>query len=126
MNRRIITTLCLMAVTIGMMASNDVKTAQNLARRILGNKAQTVVFKKIDSTKDVFTLESNQGKVVISANNANSMAMGLNHYLKNYCHTAISWYKDDPIELPETMPAVKEKVRIESRLPMRFFLNYCT
>ena len=74
MNRRIITTLCLMAVTIGMMASNDVKTAQNLARRILGNKAQTVVFKKIDSTKDVFTLESNQGKVVISANNANSMA----------------------------------------------------
>ena len=126
MNRRIITTLCLMAVTIGMMASNDVKTAQNLARRILGNKARTVVFRKIDATKDVFTLESNQGKVVISANNANSMAMGLNHYLKNYCHTAISWYKDDPIELPETMPAVKEKVRIESRLPMRFFLNYCT
>lgn len=126
MKNRFITILCLLVVTIGIMASNDVKNAQKLAQRILANKAKMVTFKKICASKDVFTLESVNGKILISANNANSMAMGLNYYLKHYCHTAISWYKDDPIELPLTLPTVKSKIKIEAKLPKRYFLNYCT
>ena len=54
------------------------------------------------------------------------MAVGLNHYLKNYCLTTISWYKDDPIELPKTLPSISTEVTIKANVPTRFFLNYCT
>ena len=54
------------------------------------------------------------------------MAVGLNHYLKNYCLTTISWYKDDPIELPKTLPVIPEEVTVKAKVPTRFFLNYCT
>ena len=54
------------------------------------------------------------------------MAVGLNHYLKNYCLTTISWYKDDPIELPKTLPNIPAEVTIKANVPTRFFLNYCT
>ena len=50
----------------------------------------------------------------------------LNHYLKYYCLTNVSWYAADPIELPDTLPLVTNKINVESRVKNRFFLNYCT
>ncbi|MFV0326068.1 MAG: alpha-N-acetylglucosaminidase N-terminal domain-containing protein [Bacteroides xylanisolvens] len=40
-----------------------------------------------------------EGKIVIRGNSANSMAVGLNHYLKYYCKTSILEYLNDPVEL---------------------------
>ena len=54
------------------------------------------------------------------------MAMGLNHYLRYYCLTTISWYADIPVEMPETLPAVEKPIQIEAKVDRRFFLNYCT
>ena len=54
------------------------------------------------------------------------MAMGLNHYLKYYCLTTVSWYADIAVEIPEELPMVGEKVVSEARVDTRFFLNYCT
>lgn len=116
----------MIVMTLPIMAANDTSVAMGLAKRILGTQAQHFVFRKTADSLDTFTLESSGAKIVISANNANSMAMALNYYLKNYCHTAISWYKDDPIEIPAKLPAVSGKVTVKARLPMRFFLNYCT
>ena len=48
------------------------------------------------------------------------MAVGLNHYLKNYCLTTISWYKDDPIELPKTLPNIPAEVTIKANVPNAF------
>ncbi len=49
------------------------------------------------------------------------MAMGLNHYLKYYCLTTVSWYADIAVEIPEELPMVGEKVVSEARVDTRFF-----
>ncbi len=54
------------------------------------------------------------------------MAVGLNHYLKYYCLTTVSWHSYDSIRMPDKLPPVPAKVRIEARTANRFFLNYCT
>lgn len=58
----------------------DVEQARALALRLDKALAAKVEFVKIDAEqgRDVFTLESQGRKVIISGNNANSMAVGLN------------------------------------------------
>ncbi|MBO5627506.1 MAG: alpha-N-acetylglucosaminidase N-terminal domain-containing protein, partial [Aeriscardovia sp.] len=56
------------------------------------------------------TLSSEGDKIVIEGNNANSMAVGLNYYLENYCLTTVSWFASDPIEMPKSLPPVVKKV----------------
>lgn len=107
----------------------DVAAMQSMVKRLIPAHAENFQFKKIKPSdgKDCFRLDaSGSGKIVISGNNANSMAMGLNHYLRYYCLTTISWYADIPVEMPETLPAVKEPVSVEAKVDRRFFLNYCT
>ena len=77
-------------------------------------------FQKLKGEKDCFTIESVKDKIVIGGNNANSMAMGLNHYLKYYCLTTVSWYADIAVEIPEELPMVGEKVVSEARVDTRF------
>lgn len=110
------------------LAAKDQKVAEALAQRIVPTVAQCFVFEELPTSDgfDVFELETLGKYIVIRGNSANSMAMGLNHYLKYYCKTFVSWYLADPVELPEILPAVKEKVRIKARMKKRFFLNYCT
>ena len=106
---------------------NGTKPAKELAGRIMGEKAGIIRFETLkDEPKDVYEIETVKGHVVIRGNNSNSMAMGLNRYLQDYCLTQVDWYDYNPVELPETLPMVPEKVRVESLVPYRFFLNYCT
>lgn len=123
--------MCIMTLLISMSAvasSKDVASVQALARRLIPAYANSFMFSTIkpDGGKDCFTLESAGSKILIGGNNANSMAMGLNHYLKHYCLTTISWYADIPVEMPDTLPAVKEKIKVKAKVDKRFFLNYCT
>lgn len=106
------------------------KAAQELACRVLGDKAASH-FKftlRSDSTEtcDSFTLRQKGRKVEIVANNANSMAVGLNYYLKYYCNAEYGWLVGDDPVLPERWPDVDEPVTIKARVADRFFLNYCT
>ena len=107
-------------------STKDEKTAMGLAKRIVPEYASRIEFTQIDDTLDVFELRMNGKRLLISGNNANSMAVGLNHYLKYHCNVTVSWLADDPVEYPSDMPAVNVPVRIESRADERFFLNYCT
>ncbi len=102
---------------------------RGLLERLAPDHSSDIIFKKIDSPsgKDLFELETiANGKIVIRGNNSNFMAVGLNHYLKYYCMTSISWYADDPVQLPEKLPSVPQKIKKEARVQKRFFLNYCT
>lgn len=106
----------------------DVKAARNLSQRVVPDIADRFEFVKsvqADSI-DRFTLRQDGKNIVIEGNNAGSMAMGLNYYLKNYCMTTVSWYAADPVELPAVIPAVDEPVTVDAIVPERFFLNYCT
>ena len=104
----------------------DEKQAAALAKRIMGPQAGAIVFEQVKSEKDCYELSQNGSKILIKANNANSMAVGLNRYLQQYCLTNVSWYDFNPVELPATLPAVPEPVSGTADVPERFFLNYCT
>ena len=111
-------------------ADADVQEAEALAARLSQRLADKVEFVKIKSPKkgtDVYSLVRNvDGSITIGGNNANAMAVGLNHYLKKYCNTTVSWYADVPVELPEVLPELPESQTVTSTVPQRFFLNYCT
>ena len=104
----------------------EAPAAHALADRVLGKGARHFVFRTIDADSDVFRIESQGRKTVISGNNANSMAVGLNHYLKYFCNVNVGWFVWDEVVLPEKFPVVAEPIEIKARVEERFFLNYCT
>ena len=106
--------------------TDDERAVEALARRVMGDKAKVVVFEQITDTVDRYELLQKGSKVLIRGNNANSMAVGLNRYIQQYCLANVSWYHYNPVQLPEVMPTVPEKVTATAELPERFFLNYCT
>ncbi len=104
----------------------DERTAEALAHRIMGSKASAVSFEQTDAQTESNELVQKGSKVLSKGNNANSMAVGLNRYLQQYCLANVSWYDYNPVELPDRMPQVPEKVSANVEIPIRFFLNYCT
>ena len=107
--------------------SANATAARALTQRVLPGHAGHFAFETLQAdTADFFTLRQEGRKVVIGGNNANSMAVGLNYYLKYYCHVNIGWFAWDKGTLPKTLPRVETPVRMDARVPQRFFLNYCT
>ena len=129
MTRRLITIIGVMSVWLVALCgtSQDVEQARSLASRLSPSLSGQVEFELIEPAqgKDVFTLESRGGKIVIGGNNANSMAVGLNRYLNRYCKVTVSWY-GGKLDLPAELPTVPVAERVTARVPQRFFLNYCT
>src|SRR5215467_8932268 len=78
---------------------NDIDAARSLAKRIVPTFASNIVFSITSSPKDVFELKWQGNKLLISGNNANSMAEGLNYYLKYFCYASVSWYSNDRIAI---------------------------
>jgi alpha-N-acetylglucosaminidase len=115
---------CLLPVA---MFADDVSTFKGLVGRLLPGYAASFVAKKLPAKgQDYFQLASQGDKVVIGGNDANSMAVGLNYYLKYYCHTTVSWFADDSFEMPASLPVISKPVTVNARCKDRFFLNYCT
>lgn len=126
--------ICLIGIllwgAIAMQAGNcrDVEVAKSMLKRLIPAYADSFLFKKVDGNgKDLFRIESTaDDRIMISGNNANSMATGLNYYLKYYCLTTVSWYADQPVEMPAKLPQVFSPIEITAKVKRRFFLNYCT
>lgn len=106
----------------------DSDVMQAMAQRLIPKYAGQFVFKQSNALngKDYFKLESKDKQILISGNNANSMAMGLNYYLKYYCLTTVSWYAGIPVEMPAVLPTIDKPFTAEAKVARRFFLNYCT
>ena len=102
------------------------RSAQALAQRLLPEAADQFVFDLIDADngRDVFELEARDGQVTIRGNNGVSMAMGLNWYLRHYCHCQVSWCGRQ-LTLPDPLPTVDPMVRQVAWAKHRYFLNYC-
>ena len=129
MKKTVIYLLLLCAGALQALAADgSVKAVQALAARIVPGHAGSFVFRLMPQKdrKDVFCLRQDGARIVVSGNNANAMAMGLNHYLNRYCHTTVSWYADDTVPMPARLPALPHPVTVTARVPHRFFLNYCT
>ena len=106
----------------------DIEAAQALARRVMGpSRARQIDFRLLEeSVPDAFRLETARGRIVISGNNAGSMAVGLNEYLRSVCHVSVGWFKEDRIKLPRRLPRPAAPIERTARVSQRFFLNYCT
>jgi len=106
--------------------SPDEEAAMQLARRIIPKGSKSIDFVQLPSDEDFFSLETVDGRLRICGNNANSMAVGLNAYLKEYCHRTVTWFLRDRIADSRKLPAVPTKVKRKALVGKRFFLNYCT
>ncbi|MHB8901237.1 MAG: alpha-N-acetylglucosaminidase TIM-barrel domain-containing protein [Thermoguttaceae bacterium] len=100
--------------------------AQGLAERLLGERADRFTFEYIapDQGRDVFELETLEGRTVVRGNSGVAMAMGLNWYLKHHCLCHYSWCGRQ-MALPDPLPPLPSKVREVSWARHRYFLNYC-
>ena len=77
---------CLLLGTAGCRTDDDA-AVRALARRIIPEQEARFRFEHLADTGDStdrFELESRGGRIIIRGNNSNSIAVGLNHYLKNY------------------------------------------
>ena len=93
---------------------SDITAFQSLVRRIIPEFENHIEARIIPAEKDkadFFTLSTQERKVIIQANNANSLAVGLNHYLKYYCHTVVSWFHDETMNMPEVLPELPSYLR---------------
>ena len=119
----------LAAVALALLSCSDknVKSARELALRVVPDAAEGFVFKTESCDSDFFALSMLGDKVLIMGNNAGSMAVGLNYYLKYFCNVDYGWLPScgTPV-LPDPLPMVEEPIRCTARVSERFFLNYCT
>lgn len=107
--------------------NNDVAAAENLIKRILPSHYTSfkVAFIPQENNKDVFELESTNGKIILKGSNGVSVASALNFYLKNYTHCDIGWNGTN-LKLPAKLPMVATKVKRTTPYQYRYYLNYCT
>jgi len=111
--------------------SGDPATAepiQGLIERLLPGHGREFVIETIPAPQgqNLFEVEGKDGKIVLRGDGALSQAVALNWYLKHDAMVSVSWYVDDPVNVPQILPKPVEKVRKTTRLKQRFFLNYCT
>lgn len=107
--------------------NKDEQAMNEMVLRLMPRHKNAFVFQQTKSLdKDCYTLSSRDDKIVITGNNANSMAVALNYYLKYYCNTTVSWYAHDSITVPNLLPQVQEAISNKVIHKNRFFLNYCT
>ena len=103
------------------------QAASELAKRLVGRAGDSIRFEQIpaDNGKDVFELDRRDSMIVVRGNSALSLAVGLNWYLKYYCHCSVS-LNGNQLNLPKPLPAVPEKFRMTAQVQSRYFFNYCT
>ena len=118
----------LLCVLLPETKADTASGADGLVARILPHAAHSFVTEQIasDNGRDVFEVESRQGKIVLRGNNGVSIASALNWYLQNECHCDISWNCGDQLKLPDPLPMVPQKVHIVSPHQFRYAYNFCT
>jgi alpha-N-acetylglucosaminidase len=108
------------------MAATPAEAARGLVQRLAPQHVDQFLFEMIpeDNGRDVFELESRDGRIVVRGSSGVVMASGWNWYLKYYCRCHVSLWGNQ-LKLPDPLPAVPQKVRHVSPFKYRYYLNYC-
>ena len=106
----------------------NIQAIKGLIERVSPNHLHDFIIEGLPGheKQETFELESRNGKIVLRGNTTLALAKAFNYYLNHYCHTSVSWYLAEPIEVPALLPPVNKPVRESCRFQKRFFLNYCT
>ncbi len=109
-------------------AAGSDAAVRELIERIVPGHAADFIIEDIAAPagQNVFEVDSRDGKIVLRGDGPLSQAVAFNWYLKHTAFVSVSWYLEDAVTVPESLPLPKEKVRRTTRLKDRFFLNYCT
>ena len=131
MRKIILMTVCFWTLSLTAGNNGPQRPIDGLAHRILGEMDTWFVFEYQPDTIDFFQIEPIKDpvkslKIKITGNNDNSLAVGLNYYLKHIAGVHVSWLLCEPVELPVEFPIPLETIRKEALVRDRFFLNYCT
>ncbi|NWJ50437.1 MAG: alpha-N-acetylglucosaminidase [Bacteroidetes bacterium] len=126
--KKIITLLFFIGLSFSLKAQLNIKASEGLLQRIIPSHVTQFVIQslpKSNDSKDYFTIESKNKKVVLSGNNGVSIASALYCYLNEYCHCQITWNGTN-LSLPKILPVVSSKVKRATPYEHRYYLNYCT
>ncbi len=98
-----------------------------LARRVLGPRADELTFEIIETQSglDVFEVQCVNGKIMLRGNNTIAQAVALNCFLRECCHSLVSW-DINQINLPTKWSVPSGGIRRNALVQYRYFLNYCT
>ena len=119
--------LILLSALMSVFSAAAQRPIDGLAHRILGDKDTCFTFVYQPDTIDYFQVEAAYDHHIrITGNNDNSLAVGLNYYLKHIAGVHVSWLLCEPVELPVLFPTPSKTIRKEALVKDRFFLNYCT
>jgi alpha-N-acetylglucosaminidase len=118
--------LCLI-ICLPVSAQLNTKASYALIQRVLPQQASHFIVESLpaENGKDVFEVESRNGKIVLRGSNGVSVASALYHYLTEYCHCQITWNGTN-LKLPASLPVLKQKVHKATPYTYRYYLNYCT
>ena len=119
----------LMALSVSCVPDNSPAEMKEMVKRLCPEHSNSFRFEYLSDQPDSidsYSIETYKGKILIKGNTVNSMAVGLNAYLKNFCNTRVSWYASDPVEMPSVLPLPESKIQASAKCANRFFLNYCT
>ncbi len=72
------------------------RAMRGLVSRIAPAHADRFRFELTADTVERFTVRSEGRRIVITGRSAIAMAVGLNHYLRRYCLTEVSWRRINP------------------------------
>lgn len=117
--------LCISILMIGSVLFSQANPINSLLNRIDRDAADKFKIELIKSNKDFFELDQSGKRVVVRGNSYVNIASGINWYLKYYLGIHLSW-NGMHASLPKQLPPVTEKVRKETNLTKRYYLNYCT
>ncbi|XP_065837644.1 alpha-N-acetylglucosaminidase-like [Oscarella lobularis] len=111
------------------------KAVQGLIGRLIGEEyVEKFHLEPIAPTsggRDVFEIESGpqNGQITLRGNSGVAMASGLYWYLKYYCYCEVSWGNNgtgDQLNVPSPLPQPTEKLRVESPVKYKYYMNVCT
>lgn len=108
--------------------NDSIKAVHDLIGRVLPAHASSFACELIPDEKgrDVFEIESTDGKIILRGNNGISLASAFNWYLKYDAKVSYDWQAITPLEINGTLPRPTGKTRQSCLAKERFFLNYCT
>ena len=103
-----------------------IDAAKAVIGRVLPKQADQFVLEVIpqDAGRDVFEIESRDGRIVLRGNNGVSICSALNWYLKYRCFCQFTW-SGSQLNLPVPLPKLEQKVRQVSPHRYRYWFNFC-
>lgn len=102
------------------------EAARGVLQRLIPGDADRFQLEAIpqQDDRDVFEVETGDGRVIVRGSSGVAIASGVNWYLERHCHCDVSWCGTQ-LKLPDKLPLLDRKVRRTTPFQYRYFFNYC-